>query len=417
MRKFYVTLLLAGCLSANALAASLSVNDAQLRQLDPTQKIAKGPRVTPRGGKVISMKKKTVEPQTRADEEASIEGIWTFTLGDYYFEDSMFTSFESEFDATFVEDNLVWFQDPTGYELPFLATFDAAANTFTFTREYLGTVESLYVYQEPFEWNYTTSNLDFQDIVGRYNPSEGTITFSPDQGLAWTAYRSQNGSQSAGYFSIYDFESAVYGAIEYENDGSIEGTWRITLGDYYGNNAVGDVIFKFVVTLDNGLAVFQDPTNYLLPFVALFDETTNKLTFTNYLLGTVQVDTNQTYYLYQQPFQYVYEPEEGIFPAEFTAQFNPEEGTIEFPVDYGLVWEAFNDAEGTSLAGDLAIFDLVAGVKTANSNSNAVESIDSEDLQAPVEYFDIMGRRVNNPAKGQIVIRKQGKSVSKILSK
>ncbi len=41
-------------------------------------------------------------------------------------------------------------------------------------------------------------------------------------------------------------------------------------------------------------------------------------------------------------------------------------------------------------------------------------TIDNVDANAPVEYFNLQGQRVANPAAGQILIRRQGSTVSKI---
>ncbi len=41
-------------------------------------------------------------------------------------------------------------------------------------------------------------------------------------------------------------------------------------------------------------------------------------------------------------------------------------------------------------------------------------TIDNVDTNAPVEYFNLQGQRVANPANGQILIRRQGSTVSKI---
>lgn len=44
-----------------------------------------------------------------------------------------------------------------------------------------------------------------------------------------------------------------------------------------------------------------------------------------------------------------------------------------------------------------------------------INTVDAPDTDAPTEYFTIQGQRVANPAPGQLVIRRQGTRVSKIL--
>lgn len=52
-----------------------------------------------------------------------------------------------------------------------------------------------------------------------------------------------------------------------------------------------------------------------------------------------------------------------------------------------------------------------------DQNTSAIENIEVEaaDENAPVEYFNIQGMRVENPAAGQLLIRRQGSKVSKVI--
>lgn len=46
---------------------------------------------------------------------------------------------------------------------------------------------------------------------------------------------------------------------------------------------------------------------------------------------------------------------------------------------------------------------------------NAIEEVEADCSNAPVEYFNIQGRRVTSPAHGQLLIKRQGKKVTKII--
>lgn len=50
-----------------------------------------------------------------------------------------------------------------------------------------------------------------------------------------------------------------------------------------------------------------------------------------------------------------------------------------------------------------------------NGGSSAIDEINANDENAPVEYYNLQGMRINEPAAGQIVIRRQGSKVSKIV--
>lgn len=49
--------------------------------------------------------------------------------------------------------------------------------------------------------------------------------------------------------------------------------------------------------------------------------------------------------------------------------------------------------------------------------SDAINDVNVDNSEAPVEYFNLQGMRINEPAAGQIVIRRQGNQVSKIFVK
>ena len=46
--------------------------------------------------------------------------------------------------------------------------------------------------------------------------------------------------------------------------------------------------------------------------------------------------------------------------------------------------------------------------------STGIESVDAEEVEAPVEYYNLQGVKVANPEKG-LYIKKQGKKVTKVI--
>lgn len=44
-----------------------------------------------------------------------------------------------------------------------------------------------------------------------------------------------------------------------------------------------------------------------------------------------------------------------------------------------------------------------------------IASVADENSDAPVEYFNLQGQRIDSPAAGQIVIRRQGSAASKVI--
>ena len=207
--------------------------------------------------------------------DASIEGTWTFYLGDYYFQTSTLSTLQVEFEATLLDGGLVTFEDPTGNELPFVAEFNEGTNTLTFSPMYTyqvslqnGTVYQLY--QNPFVYNYTAQALDHQAITATYNPEQGEIKFAADNGIAWEAHSDTNGT-FAGYFGIYDLEGAsrdgsggggseggdVTVQAVYEGYGTQVNAGAVQWNMYLGTAADGTLLVQDVIPspFDNGVVV------------------------------------------------------------------------------------------------------------------------------------------------------------------
>lgn len=245
MRKFYIFMLAMLCVASTAMAGR-SVTDIKTTktvQLRDAKTIAKKEAKTGlvKNAKLASMKAKLsnlekldgikITAMRKADANQTIEGTWTFQLGDYYFQTSVNGSITYDFEAT-LDGNEIVFEDPTGYELPFFAEYDEAAGTLTFNREYLGSTTSGYhVYQEPFVYNWNTNDLDVQSIVGTYHATAGTITFESENGISWPAYNDQAGTTMAGYFGIYDLESATKATAGGDDDETWEDMGEATLED------------------------------------------------------------------------------------------------------------------------------------------------------------------------------------------
>lgn len=102
--------------------------------------------------------------------------------------------------------------------------------------------------------------------------------------------------------------------------------------------------------------------------------------------------------------------------------------------DYDLVWmgEQGADAIEGEVLEDGKVYDIPAmcyAVPAAEAiiydyqdvkvkrPSTAIDNINADNTNAPVEYYNLQGMKVNTPAAGQIVIRRQGTEATKILVK
>lgn len=103
--------------------------------------------------------------------------------------------------------------------------------------------------------------------------------------------------------------------------------------------------------------------------------------------------------------------------------------------DYDLAWMGEQGAEAIEgeVLEDGKVYDIPAmcyavpaaeaiiydyqNVKVTRGNNSAIDNINADNTNAPVEYYNLQGMKVNTPASGQIVIRRQGTEATKILVK
>lgn len=71
-------------------------------------------------------------------------------------------------------------------------------------------------------------------------------------------------------------------------------------------------------------------------------------------------------------------------------------------------------AQGTAIITATTINELKANVAVTVSASSGIEEVDA-DVNAPVEYFNLQGIRVDTPVEGNIYLRRQGSKVEKVI--
>lgn len=99
---------------------------------------------------------------------------------------------------------------------------------------------------------------------------------------------------------------------------------------------------------------------------------------------------------------------------------SPADYRYYYEVSFSVLSDYCNWDAATSAAGDLKTkgnFNLKFQLDIPAESESGIEDIvtDNVDENAPVEYYNLQGIRLSEPAAGQIVIRRQGSKVSKIL--
>ncbi len=94
---------------------------------------------------------------------------------------------------------------------------------------------------------------------------------------------------------------------------------------------------------------------------------------------------------------------------------NGDELIVRFNVDYNDSFETYSDGQWTKMESTNSVVIGAVIPKIKEGGSSAIENVIDNDDNAPVEYYNLQGVRINEPAAGQVVIRRQGSKVSKVV--
>lgn len=310
MKQIY-TIALAACVALTASAGELTV-----RTLNPVKKNVKATAITMVKKELPAMATPAQAPQ-KADA-ASIEGEYTFTVGDYYFEDS---AGEVEETVTVsVADGVVTITpDPssTFFLTDVSAAYDAATGELTFTNgPAVGPVQTsqgnYYTRFEPFAWDNTAEKIVPGEFKATY--ADGKVTFPVDHGFSWPVYKDE--ACTDGINSFFNLFDAV-GMEKYEEPENPNEGWK----------SVGN-------------ATLYDP--WLLPCFGIYEDAAEN----GYAVELQQNEETSSLYRLVNPYK-------GECPV---AQYNTctKNGYIEFDIaDPEHVW--FNTTEAGFAQSQLGI--------------------------------------------------------------
>ena len=448
MKKFYTSALAALCV----FGVSAGINGAQLRS-DVVMKTVPQTAFKLNKSMELSFEKAAGDKvMSRADEEVkSIEGEYNINIGDYYFETSEGSLVEMAVIELDEDGNVIidcdFFPSLVG------AGYDEATGTLSFSQIKFGqqTIgnQQLYIRFEPFAYVVGDDNKGSvvpTNYEATFDATTGEIAFPAEHGFSWVAYSDSKYKMKAGYLGIYDIE----GMEPYE---------EIVIDPNEGWTTVG------TATLEDAwitASYFWDDDTEISPAEAPISavlqqndevETLYRLVNPYYDPNWLLIDTNQStkdgYIVFD-----IADPDHVVVKAGYPAGYKNSQG--EFYVfgmlgwqinNYGSRWDEsflpdvieFMEEKGQpfdTYADDVvtvnkSVFDVSPKCSKAYS-WNGVEyevstitmEIDSDingisvveaDENAPVEYFNLQGVRVDNPAAGQVVIKRQGTKATKTI--
>ena len=447
MYKFYMTLGMCA-LTLSAYGASHTLPDGLSLKEGPLNIKGKEiPAKIPQKCNVLKIEKKDIA--TRGAEANSIEGIWEFQMGDYYFQDSALKTIILEYEAT-IDGNYLWFEDPDNVNMPLVATYDETAATVSFAREYFGPVDvgldsPLYIYQDPFQLDMDAMAMVPQTVVATYDSEKGTLTFGPNYGIAWGAYLSVNDPSPMGYLGVYDLEGAYKAP---EEDANWEPVGNATLMDGWVIPAFGQDQSQYMYEVPLQQNTLQ-PTVYRLvdPYHLGMVESLNTSSRKGYIVFDVADPDHVVFLKSNAGFAY---PQSGIatfycynmlgyYMELLAGQFTQEEiikmleGEIPFTTfkdgivslgsivdsqgvtvydanfgyqgdpDGGYWWTDRNTGKTDNMTAAIYFPGVTSGISGIETG-----------IEEPV-YYNLQGMKVTNPRRGEILVKRIGDKSVKVV--
>ena len=235
MKKFLLTLMSA------AVVASVSAQPFHLISKDYVKFKMSLPEISGKATPIeLGSKINTRVP------ESDLLGDWTFTMGDVFMEGATGEILDLPYAADLQPGdgfNFLLFQcaveQPLFNEPPIAGIFNAETNELTITFINFGDMGDAYMFQYPGIYNWDTEDVEWQDIIGEYDPETGLLTFPEDAVIAWPAFSDPQGQNHLGWFGIYFLMEALQDGIN-----GVEGI----LDDFNGEPVYYDL---FGVKVDN----------------------------------------------------------------------------------------------------------------------------------------------------------------------
>lgn len=452
MKNFYLTLASAAVLfSASAATPVAGLNSGrQLINVDPSGK-SKAIRNFKNSGQFISHDGTTdtsnlvVTGMRKADAQKTIEGVWTFDFGNYYDKNSQPGVLKKDFVCS-IRDGEVFFDDPTGYELPFIGVLDETGTKLTFSDHLLGLMELYYVYQNPFVFNpkNSTNPLEKKPITAVYDAEAGTLVFPADNGIAWCGYVNMEGTDFFGYYGIYDLERAIKISDVVELNEEQLGQWE-PMG-------MATFIDGFIVPGYQEAGKMLNPNDY--PFKVELQRHVSKhglwrLWKPYHQEDYILLENNESQFMGQIQFDISNPDNVLVIANDLPAGFKDNHGEHYLTNEVGYwhnYWGGLLDlddiAEVVKQQGkeldtfkdgvvtiNYPLFDFSAAHEKGYNWNNrypaiitfseeaiaSVKGLESDIYEGNPRYFNLQGIEVTNPISGNIYIKVEGKNSTKVI--
>lgn len=385
-----------------------------------------------------------------ATDGNSVEGDYTIYIEDVYFDDSK-GNFTDECTVK-LEENTVML-DCNYFAMPVKGEWDAAKGAITFNPEYFGLVETnmgdLYLAFMPITYVASSQTLDFTPYSVTYN--NGTVTFPDMCGFGWFLYTDAEYTQRKGVAEMFNIAEMVQKDPNADPDAGWTGIGEATLYDPWllpGLSMQEEADKGYGVEMqrndeNQNLYRLVDPYKGKSPVAAL-----NSHTGKGYITFDI---TDPEHVLFTATGAGYTSQELGIRQFYCIDQLSAVAGS--FKMDPQVVIAVLGDdlcytkyKDGVLTLGSMesedaetgepftmyaACFgvqgDPYGGYGWTDENNELVPMTgrivfpgyngipDIVDQDAPIQYYDLTGNRIDKPCVGQIVIMRRGGNAYKIV--
>lgn len=319
-------------------------------------------------------------------------------FGETDFEQDVYSTYTIGVSKIEFDGDKVYIDGLFGAETTIEGTYNAISGGVTIPMGQMTTIEGIPV----TFYIFNTDELEAYDLVFKYDPVNYSLTYETDEEFTESIFVAPEEFDGSGYFNYY-FE--VFGA--YFNEVNSYMTWTISK---QGQRT--DMVSYIYAETDPAATILSIGNPYggfNYDFFFWIDcnlDLEAKTATANSQVVTVTSDGQSDFYLWSRI--------DGKFRAIVT---------------YDYTFETAADGDYTLLTKDEVFIAYVSG-STANGyyvydskiyvpfviEPAGLESVVAAGGTAPVEYFNLQGMRVAEPANG-IYIRRQGDNVSKIYVK
>lgn len=435
MKRIY-TFFLASAVAVSALAADSVVPALHTDYVQKVDMFKFNPSLSAFKPKKVSRPVKG--KYDRSDDtrgSSPIEGKWTFVEGDNYFQGSK-GYVAGEWTATVDDKNMVTFTRNDNSFFQLKARYNPKTHSLTFSRKKIGEAEGNHVYQEPFHYNWEDSKIEKRYVTAYYNEYEDAIVFHDDLGIAWSAYGDAEGKEFKGYYNMLDM-SVCYHPVGGEwtslgnatfTDGWLAPGFGIEDNTYeveLEQNADDTSLYRLVNPYkrgplaetneckEDGYIVFDvtDPDHVIFKFANagyVNEEKGCSMFFVYNYLGTLCLIN--PYYRPDEILQEIGDEfpftkfVDGKLEFDNSGKLPDTRFGLQYPPTFGYYWL---DKDGNP-----ATANMKGSISFPSGDPTGIGQI-GNDGEADVEYYNLQGLRVYNPEPGQIVIKRQGKVVTK----